>query len=70
MLNNQPQIHLKQLPKKQFKTDDLIGNKIANKIAKKSPQNSLETVESETEIPKERHISPENYWWIKSNIII
>ena len=32
------------------KTDDLIGNKIANKIIKKSPQNTSETVESETKI--------------------
>ena len=39
-------------------TDDLIGNKIAKKITKRSPQNTSETVESETEIPKERYISP------------
>ena len=42
-------------------TDDLI-NKIANKITKASrnlAQNILETVESETEICKERYISPE-----------
>ena len=34
-------------------TADLIGNKSANKITKESPQNTLETVESETETPKE-----------------
>ena len=55
-------------------TDDLI-NKIANKITKASrnlPQNILETVESETEICKERYISPEkreNYLWSKINVI-
>ena len=38
-------------------TGDLIGNKITNRITKKKPpQNTSETVESETEIPKERHI--------------
>ena len=47
----------------------MIGNRIANKITRystSSPQNSLETVKSETEntgfdreIPKERYISPE-----------
>ena len=40
-----------------------IGNKIADKItevSKSSPQNNLKTAESKkTEIPKERHISPE-----------
>ena len=49
-------------------TGDLIGNKIADKITKLSrgsPQNNLESVESETKsigfgkgIPRERHISP------------
>ena len=34
-------------------TADLIGNKSANKITKESPQNTSETVESETETPKE-----------------
>ena len=48
--------------KKKF--DDLIGNKIADKIAKvsKTPQqNKSETVtiEHDKEIPKERNISPE-----------
>ena len=37
-------------------TGDLILNKI-NKITKTLPQNSSETVESETEISKERYIS-------------
>ena len=37
-------------------TSDLVGHKIANKITKKSPQNTSKTVESETEIPKERNI--------------
>ena len=47
----------------------MIGNKIADKITKvsrTSPQNTPETVESETEkigfdreIPKQRYISPE-----------
>ena len=69
-------MHVKLLQKFQFKKQQqvvasggLIGNKIANKITKisrSSPQNSIETVKSETkiiafdrEIPKERHISPE-----------
>ena len=34
----------------------MISNKI---VSKKSPQNISETAESETEISKERHISPE-----------
>ena len=40
----------------------MIGNKIANKIPKvsrNSTWNISETVESETEISKERYISPE-----------
>ena len=40
----------------------MIGDKIAHKVAKvskNSPQNISETVESETEIPKERYMSPE-----------
>ena len=50
-------------------TDDFTGNKIVDKItkvSKRSPQNSLEAVENETEnigfyriMSKERHISPE-----------
>ena len=73
-LNNLPQIRLKLLQKKAIQktteaTGELIGNKVTYKIAKvsrNSPQNSLETVENETEnigldgeIPKERYISPE-----------
>ena len=57
-------MHLKLLQKEQFKktvevTSDLIGNKIANKITKKSPQNTAEIVDSETGIAKERYIFPE-----------
>ena len=67
-------------------TGDLIGDKTVDKITiiSKSPkqfhsQNAWKewrskTDENETEIPKERYISPEkkttNYWWIKINIII
>ena len=45
-------------------TGDLIGNKIANRITKVSKniqQNNSETVTNanDTEIPKERYISPE-----------
>ena len=40
-------------------TGDLICNKTANKITKKPPKNTLETVESEPKIPKERYTSPE-----------
>ena len=48
-------------------TGDVIDNKIANKItggSKNSQQNNSETVtnENDKEIPKERYISPENYW--------
>ena len=59
-------MHLKLLKKSYSKkaeaTGDLIGSKIANKITKASrnlPQNTSETIESETEIPRERCISPE-----------
>ena len=37
-------------------TSDLIGNKIAEKISKTSPQTNLETKE---EILREKYISPE-----------
>ena len=40
----------------------LIGNENADKITnvpKSIPKNNLEIVESETETPKERYISPE-----------
>ena len=45
-------------------TSDLIGNKITNKVTKvsrSSLQNNLETITNEydTEIPKERCVSPE-----------
>ena len=57
----------KAIQKKAKATGDMIENKIADKItevSRCSPQNTLETVESETkntgfdrEIPKERYIS-------------
>ena len=70
MLNNLPQMHLKLLQINQFKTaevaGDLIGNKIDNKItqvSRNSPLNNSERIESETdnigldiEMPKERYI--------------
>ena len=43
-------------------TGDLIGNKVADKIAsvsKKSPKELHSQNENEIEIPKERYISPE-----------
>ena len=62
-------MHLKLLQKEQFTktteaTGDLIGNKIADKIAKvskTSQQNNSETVTNQhnKEIPKERYISLE-----------
>ena len=39
-------------------TCNVNGNKIANKLTN-SPQNTSETVENQTEIRKERYISPE-----------
>ena len=67
--------HAKQLTRNAIKADskkaiqetaeaaiDLTGNKIASNILKVSrnpPQNNSRTVESETEILKERYISPE-----------
>ena len=62
-------------------TDDLIGNKIADKITsfskKKSTKelhNNDKTEEEDVELatPKKRYISPEertSYWWIKVSII-
>ena len=41
------------------KTGDLMINKFANDIPKKSPQNTSETVESETEMLKKRYIYAE-----------
>ena len=40
-------------------TDDLIGNKVANKIIKASKNSETVTTEHDKEIPKERYISPE-----------
>ena len=72
----------KSIKKTAKAADDLIGNKITDKITKASQtlqQNTLELVESETEniqfdaeIPWERYISPEkkSYWWFTINIII
>ena len=37
----------------------MIGNKIANENTKITQQNISERVESETETPKERYMSPE-----------
>ena len=63
MLNNLPQMHLNYFKKSNSKTaeatDDLIGNKIADKItrsSKASPQSNSETNE---EILREKYISPE-----------
>ena len=50
----------KSIQKAAEATGNLIGKKITNKITKvlrNSPQNTSETVGSETEIPKERSIS-------------
>ena len=46
-------------------TDDLIGNKIANKITKPSSQDNLNAAKAENtelnkEVSRERYISPEN----------
>ena len=54
-------------------TDDLIGNKIANRITKvsrNSQQNNSETVtdEHDKEIPKERYISLEEKQKIIDNL--
>ena len=77
MLNNLVQICLKLLQKEQFKigesSGDLIGNKIANKIAmvsKNPQQNNSETVtnKNDKETPKERYISPEEKQKIIDNL--
>ena len=81
-------MHLKLLQKEQFKTaeatDNLIGNKIADritKVLKTSPKNNSETNEEEILwerfIPWEvRHktiddlrLKKENYWWFLEIII-
>ena len=54
-------------------TGDLIGKKIANRIAKvsrSSPQNNSETItnEHDKEITKERYISPEERQKVIDNI--
>ena len=54
-------------------TGELIGTKIADKItsAWKSSKNSQnDDANSEIEVPKERYISPENYWLIKISITL
>ena len=78
MLNNLQQMSLKLLEKEQLKktvegTGDLIGNIIANKIAKVSKywqENDSEAVtyEHDKEIPNDTKIyisrrKRENYWW-------
>ena len=53
-------MHLKLLQKEEFKKQKkqlVIGNKSANKITKKSPQNTSETVENEIGMRKGRYIS-------------
>ena len=69
-LLNLLQMHLKLIQKRAIQktaeaTDDLIGNRIADKITKvsrASPQNSSETVTNEVEnIEHEREISKERY---------
>ena len=57
MVKTAPRKPVQKTPKT---TDDLIGNKITNKvtrISKTSPQNNPET--NEEEILRERYISPE-----------
>ena len=53
-------------------TGNLNSNETVDKItnlSRNSPQHTLETVESEIEVPEERYISPgkniENYRWFK-----
>ena len=53
--------------------NDLIGNKIADKITSVSKKSPNELQNDETKIPKKRYISPEkktNYWWIKIGITL
>ena len=64
MLKTAQQIHLELLQKTQEAADDLIDNKIANKItqiSKISQQNNSETVANnhDKEVPKERYVYPE-----------
>ena len=56
-------------------TDDLIGNKIANRITKvsrSSPHHNSETITNEhhNEIPREKYISPEERQKIIDDIIL
>ena len=68
-----PLDHAKQSATEAFKTGDLIGNKLVNKITKVSrslPQNNSETVtnEHDEEIPKERYTCPEERQKIIDNL--
>ena len=65
-LKNLQQMQLKLLQKSNSKTAKATGNLTVNKIAEKItkvsrnyPQRNSETIENETEIPKERYVSPE-----------
>ena len=72
MLNNLQQIKLKLLQKrviqKTAEANDKIGNGIADEISKasrRSPKNSLETVESERNTKRKTYISRRktgSYW--------
>ena len=80
MLKNLQQICLKLLQGKQFKktteaTDDMIGNKIVDrirKVSKSSQQNNIVTVtnDHDKEIPKKRYVSPEESQKIIDNVDI
>ena len=59
ILDHAKQLVLKLFQKTAESTGNLVCNKIANKITKVSkivPQNTCETVESKTEIPREGYI--------------
>ena len=88
MLKNLQQMHLKQLRKEQFKKQQkqqviwlIINFWKVRKVSKPSPQDSSETVESETEntgfgyrnTKRKIYISRKKtkiYWWCKINIIV
>ena len=58
IVSRYPQNCFKKSYSKKAETNSyLIGNKIPNKITPKLPQKISETVENETNIPKERYIS-------------
>ena len=60
MLKNHPQTCFKKSDSNTAEaTCDLIGNRISIKITKNLLQNTSETVENETEIPRERYLYPE-----------